>query len=63
MKQTEISKLNDQDLTDKLVEFQSKYQDLKVAHAITPLENPIQLKGIRKTIARIKTEQSARLAN
>ncbi|MBU2526315.1 MAG: 50S ribosomal protein L29 [Flavobacteriaceae bacterium] len=63
MKQAEISKLNDQDLTDKLAELQGKYQDLKVAHAITPLENPIQLKNIRKTVARIKTEQSARLAN
>lgn len=63
MKMAEISKLNDQELSDKLTEFQSKYQDLKVAHAITPLENPIQLKDIRKTVARIKTEQSARLAN
>jgi len=31
-----------------------------MAHAITPLENPIQLKGQRRAIARIATELTKR---
>lgn len=60
MKQSEIEKLNEAELRDKLVEFQNKYRDMKVAHAITPLENPAQLTQIRKTIARINTGLSAK---
>lgn len=60
MKQSEVSKLNVQELTDKLQEFQKKYTDLKVAHAITPLENPVQLRSIRKTVARIQTALTQR---
>lgn len=60
MKQSEIEKLNEAELRDKLVEFQDKYRDLKVAHAITPLENPAQLTQLRKSIARIITELTAK---
>lgn len=60
MKQSEIVKLNEADLRDKLTELQNKYRDLKVAHAITPLENPAQLTILRKTIARVQTELTAK---
>ncbi|MDG1111219.1 MAG: 50S ribosomal protein L29, partial [Polaribacter sp.] len=29
-------------------------------HAITPMENPLQLRGLRRTVARIATELTKR---
>jgi large subunit ribosomal protein L29 len=29
---------------------------MKLAHAISPIENPIQIRDMRKTIARLETE-------
>jgi len=55
MKQTEIIKLSNQDLRDKLVEYQKKLFELKMSHATSPIENPIQIKITRRIIARIRT--------
>ncbi len=56
MKQSEIKELSIAELQEKLGETKKSYSDLKMAHAISPLENPIQLRGIRRTVARIATE-------
>ena len=55
MKQTEITKLSNKDLRDKLVEYQKKLLELKMSHAISPIENPLQIKTTRRTIAKIRT--------
>ena len=55
MKQTEILKLSNQDLRDKLVEYQKKLLELKMSHATSPIENPMQIKITRRTIAKIRT--------
>ena len=55
MKQKEIQNLSKEDLQDKLDEVQKEYKTLKLNHAISPLENPIQLRMVRRTIARLKT--------
>ena len=47
-------------LQEKLSDSRKAFSDLKMAHAITPLENPIQLKGQRRSIARIATELTKR---
>ncbi|MBS9773630.1 MAG: 50S ribosomal protein L29 [Tenacibaculum sp.] len=60
MKQSEIKELSTTDLQDKLEALKKNYTDLKMAHAITPLENPLQLKSLRKTVARIATELTKR---
>jgi len=60
MKQSEIKELSVAELQEKLVEFKKNYTDLKMAHAISPLEAPLQLKVIRKTVARIATEINTR---
>ena len=60
MKQTEIKELSTAELQEKLEETKKSYTDLKMAHAVSPLENPIQLRGIRRTIARIATELTNR---
>lgn len=60
MKQSEIKGLSVAELQEKLGEFTKNYADLKMAHAITPLENPLQLRQVRRTVARLATELSKR---
>ena len=55
MKQKEIIKLSKEDLQDKLVENQKQLEELKITHSISPLENPLEIKRLRRTVARIKT--------
>lgn len=56
MKQSEIIKLSKVELTEKLVELRKSYVDLKMTHTLSPLESPIQLRELRRTVARIATE-------
>ncbi|MFZ9074601.1 MAG: 50S ribosomal protein L29 [Flavobacteriaceae bacterium] len=58
MKQSEISKLSKEDLQDKLTEYQKQLSELKMTHAISPLENPLQIKTARRVVARLKTALS-----
>ena len=60
MKQSEVKELSTAELQEKLGEVKKSYVDLKMAHAISPLENPIQLRRIRRTVARIATELTNR---
>lgn len=60
MKQSEIRELSVAELQTKLGEFKKQYADLKIAHAVTPLENPLQLRKVRKTVARLATELTKR---
>ena len=60
MKQSEIKELSVAELQEKLSENKKSYSDLKMAHAISPLENPIQLRQIRRSVARLATELTKR---
>ncbi|WP_224483776.1 50S ribosomal protein L29 [Robertkochia aurantiaca] len=60
MKQSEIRELSTAELQEKLGVAKKQYADLKLAHAITPLENPIQLRNTRRTVARLATELTKR---
>lgn len=60
MKQSEIKGLSVAELQEKLGETQKSYADLKMAHSISPLENPLQLRAIRRSIARLSTELTKR---
>ena len=55
MKQKEIEKLSLEDLIDKLADFKKKLSDLKLNHAVSPIENPLQIREIRRVISRIST--------
>ena len=48
------------ELSEKLLSFQKELSELKMTHVISPIENPMQIKNLRKTIARINTELTAR---
>ena len=60
MKQIDIKDLSTDDLGEKLVEHRDLLVKLKISHAVSPLENPKQLTGVRKTVARIATELTKR---
>jgi large subunit ribosomal protein L29 len=62
MKQKEVKELPIDELNEKLLSFQKELSDLKMTHAISPIENPMQIKNLRKTIARINTELTVKLA-
>ena len=56
MKSAEINKLNIEDILTKIDELVKKLKDLKMNHKVSPIENPIQIKFLRRDIARLKTE-------
>jgi large subunit ribosomal protein L29 len=60
MKQSEIKELSAEALVEQLATLKKQYADLKVAHAVTPLENPLQLREVRRTISRLSTELTNR---
>ncbi|OIQ21386.1 MAG: 50S ribosomal protein L29 [Flavobacterium sp. MedPE-SWcel] len=60
MKQSEIKDLSAAELQGKLGELRKTYADLKSAHAISPIENPLQIRAVRRSIARVATELSKR---
>ena len=60
MKQSEIKKASTAELQEAYAESRKSYSDLKMAHTISPLENPIQLRSQRRVIARIATELTNR---
>jgi large subunit ribosomal protein L29 len=51
-----LKDLNEQDLNARIKEDSLRLKKLEFAHAISPLENPISIRNLRKDIARIRTE-------
>ena len=60
MKQSEIKELSTAELQEKLSDTKKTYADLKMTHAISPPENPIQLRSVRRSVARLATELTNR---
>ncbi|NNE01721.1 MAG: 50S ribosomal protein L29 [Eudoraea sp.] len=60
MKQSEIKELSVEALKEKMAEFKKQHADLKMAHSVTPLENPLQIRRARRTVARLATELTKR---
>ena len=60
MKQSEIKNLSVTELQEKLSQSKKAYADLKMAHAVSPIENPLQIRSARRTVARIATELTKR---
>ncbi len=60
MKQSEVIALSVEELKEKFAEFKKQHADLKLAHSVTPLENPLQIRIARKTVARLATELTKR---
>ena len=63
MKKETYTEVSDKDLRDRLAEMEKDYAQLKINHAISPLDNPAKITASRKEIARVKTELRARQLN
>ena len=63
MKTNEFKSIETKELAEKLETEVAKYNQMKLNHAITPLENPSQIKAARRDIARMKTELRQRELN
>ena len=51
-----IQGLNESDLQARIKEDEVRLKKLQFAHSISPLENPVSIRGLRRDIARLKTE-------
>lgn len=56
MKIREIKELNNQEVAERFDAQKEQLVRLKLNHAISPLDNPMQIKVVRRTIARLATE-------
>jgi large subunit ribosomal protein L29 len=55
-----LKDLSETDLKARINEDELRLKKLEFAHAISPLENPMSIRALRKDIARLKTELKKR---
>lgn len=55
MKIAEIRQIPVNELAERISAEEAKYNQMLLNHSISPLENPAQIKGQRRTIAKMKT--------
>ena len=56
MKKADIKNLSAGDIKNQLAALKADYTKMKLAHRFSPIENPIQIRDLRRTIARLETE-------
>lgn len=62
MKNSEILALSKEDIIATIAEEKANLRKLKFAHAVSAIENPNRIAYVRRTIARLNTELTARKA-
>ena len=60
IKQDDIKELSTGELKSRLVEERALLIKLRMSHAVSPVENPIKIRSVRKGIARMETELTKR---
>lgn len=63
MRNNEIRELTTKEIKDIVQEQKDQFMKLKLAHAVSPLDDPSKMKNTRKTVARLKTELRKRELN
>lgn len=63
MKYAEIKELSVEEIKERIKEEQANLTKIKFNHAVSALENPMQIRTLRKTIAKLNTELKARELN
>ena len=63
MKIKEVRELQTKDLVERMEAEVANYTQMKLNHAVTPLENPSLIKASRRDIARMKSELLQRELN
>lgn len=62
MKQSEIKELTTEELVEHIDNKVASLQKMKLAHRVSENENPLTIRHMRRTIARLKTEFNNRQA-
>jgi large subunit ribosomal protein L29 len=57
-----LKDLNESDLRSRIQEDELRLKKLEFAHAISPLENPMSIRALRKDVARLKTVLAQKVA-
>jgi large subunit ribosomal protein L29 len=57
-----LKDLNETDLRARIQEDELRLKKLEFAHAISPLENPMSIRALRKDVARLKTVLAQKVA-
>jgi large subunit ribosomal protein L29 len=60
MKKEDIRELTTDELRLRLVEEKNHYVKMKMNHAVSPVENPMKIRIVRRGIAMINTELAKR---
>jgi len=60
MKQQEITKLSVEDVKKRITDLSEQLVKMKLSHKVAPMENPIQIRHVRRSIARLNTELTKR---
>jgi large subunit ribosomal protein L29 len=55
-----LKDFNLEDLRARIQEDELRLKKLEFAHAITPLENPMSIRALRREVAQLKTELKKR---
>ena len=55
-----LKELSLDDLQAKIEDNEMRIRKMQFAHTITPLENPMSIRSLRKDLARMKTELNKR---
>ncbi|MDR3141223.1 MAG: 50S ribosomal protein L29 [Tannerellaceae bacterium] len=63
MKIAEVRELSTKELTERIEAETASLDQKKISHSVSPIDNPAQLKQLRRTIARMKTELRQRELN
>ena len=63
MKTAEIKELTTAEIQERIATEKENLTRMKLNHSISPLDNPLQIKVARRTIARLATELRAREIN
>ena len=63
MKIAEIREIATNELAERIKTEVANYNKMVLNHSISPLENPAQIKKLRRTIARMKAELRQRELN
>jgi large subunit ribosomal protein L29 len=60
MKYAQIKELSTEEIKERIKEEQSNLTKMKFGHAVSAIENPMQIRTLRKTIAKLNTELKQR---
>ena len=52
----DLKGFSEQELKEKISEEQLRLKKITFSHAITPIENPMSIRSLRRQIAQLKTE-------